>query len=72
MKYVKPLLAQKIFVGVRLKLPNAAKPVEALARVIWLESIEGNVENHNLGLEFKEITTADIDKIFELVIRSHM
>lgn len=66
------LLIQKVVVGVRLFLPGEKTPVEAIARVAWLESIDEKEEKCSLGLSFKEITSEAQDTLFRFIINSRM
>jgi c-di-GMP-binding flagellar brake protein YcgR len=69
---VTELLMQKVVVGVRIFLPGEEKPVEALARVAWLEAIDQEEHRCSLGLAFKEITSDAQDTIFRFIISSRM
>ncbi|HUU43569.1 MAG TPA: PilZ domain-containing protein [Planctomycetota bacterium] len=66
------LLVQKVVVGVRIYLPGEDDPVEALARVAWLESLDQNDNRCSLGLSFKEITSEAQDTLFRFIISSRM
>ena len=69
---VTDLLLQKVVVGVRIFLPGLDKPVEALARVAWLEAIDQDERRCSLGLSFKEITSDAQDILFRFIISSRM
>ncbi|HUW57746.1 MAG TPA: PilZ domain-containing protein [Planctomycetota bacterium] len=69
---VTELLVQKVVVGVRIFLPGEEKPVEALARVAWLEAIDEEQKQCSLGLAFKEITSEAQDTLFRFIISSRM
>jgi hypothetical protein len=69
---VTDLLLQKIVVGVRIFLPGEDKPVEALARVAWLEAVDHDKHRCSLGLAFKEITSDAQDTLFRFIIGSRM
>ena len=69
---VTDLLVQKVVVGVRIHLPGEEKPVEALARVAWLEAIDQDEHRCSLGLTFKEITSDAQDTLFRFIISSRM
>ena len=69
---VTELLMQRVVVGVRIFLPGEEKPVEALARVAWLEAIDQETKRCSLGLAFKEITSDAQDTIFRFIIGSRM
>ena len=71
-KLVTELLLQKVVVGVRIFLPGADEPVEALARVAWLEAIDQEDNMCSLGLSFKEITSAARDTLFRFIISSRL
>ena len=66
------LLVQKVVVGVRIYLPGEDEPVEALARVAWLEAIDQEDNRCSLGLSFKEITSEAQDVLFRFIISSRM
>ena len=66
------LLIQKVVVGVRIFLPGEDRPVEALARVAWLEAIDQEQNLCSLGLAFKEITSDAQDTLFRFIISSRM
>ena len=66
------LLVQKVIVGVRIFLPGEGNPVEALARVAWLEAIDEEQNKCSLGLAFKEITSEAQDALFRFVIGSRL
>jgi c-di-GMP-binding flagellar brake protein YcgR len=70
--WVPDLLMQKIVVGINLHLPAEDMPMKALTRVAWIETIDETSLQSAFGLRFKEITTADRDKIFKFVIRAQM
>ncbi len=69
---VADLLLQKVVIGVRIFLPGEDKPVEALGRVAWLESIDQDKKRCSLGLSFKEITSESQDILFRFIISSRM
>lgn len=69
-KYLAPMLQQKIAVAVMIQFPNETVPVKAIARVCWFESIEGSPECCHLGLNYREITLQDVDRIMRLIIQS--
>lgn len=70
--WVPDLLMQKIVVGVNLSMPDQEKPIKALTRITWIETIDEKTHRCNMGLEFREITAEDKDKIFLFVIRSQL
>ena len=69
---VTELLLQKAVIGVRIFLPGEDKPVEALARVAWLEAVDTDQKRCSLGLSFKEITSDAQDTLFRFIISSRM
>ncbi len=69
---VTELLLQKVVIGLRIFLPGEEKPVEALARVAWLEAIDRDEKRCSLGLSFKEITSEAQDILFRFIIGSRM
>lgn len=66
------LLMQKVVIGVRIDLPGASEPVEAIARVAWLDAIDEEAGKCSLGLAFKEITSDAQDALFRFIISSRM
>ncbi len=71
MDWITELLMEKILVAVTIDIPGSADPVQAIARVAWLEAIDQNTEVCQLGLTFKEITNESRDRIFDFVIKAH-
>ena len=69
--WITELLMEKVLVAVSIHLPGADAPVQAIARVAWLEAIDQNTEICQLGLTFKEITNDARDRILNLVIKAH-
>lgn len=72
LSWIPDLLMQKMVVGINILLPNEEKPIKALTRVSWLESIDDQTQRCAIGLKFKEITAEDRDKIFKFVIKAQM
>ena len=71
MDWITSLLRQKMYLGVRMELPER-EPVKALARVAWVGAMDEESRTCALGLSFKEITKPDQDKLFGYVIASRM
>ena len=71
MDWITELLMEKVLVAVSIELPDAGSPVQAIAKVAWLEAVDQNTEVCQLGLTFKEITGDDRDRILNLVIKAH-
>ncbi len=71
MDWITSLLRQTMYVGIRMELPERGT-VKALARVAWVGSMDEEARTCALGLQFKEITKDDRDKLFEYVIASRM
>ena len=69
---VTDLLLQKTVIGVRIFLPGEDKPIEALARVAWIEAIDADQKRCSLGVSFKEITSEAQDTLFRFIISSRM
>ncbi len=64
------LLSGRLGLAIRLDLPGG--PVEALARVAWIES-EGRIGSDvHMGLGFQEITTEDRDRVIRAVVDAFM
>ncbi len=70
--WVPELLTQRMAVAITLSLPGEFRPVETIARVAWIETIEPASHRCNLGLTFREITREDQDRLFRLVVRSQL
>ncbi len=70
--WVLELLTQKISVAVSVALPTEIEPVKALSRACWIETVDAATRRCNLGLQFKEITREDQDRIFRFVIKSQL
>ena len=68
---LKQVLEEKIAVRTTLRFPDEKEPIQALSRISWLEPDKNCPGKCMLGLEFKEISTEDVDKIFALIIRSY-
>lgn len=67
--WIAGLLTERIFLGVEIQLPGASEPVRALTRAAWVQApIQGSGDQCLIGLRFKEITRADLDRIFKFVI----
>lgn len=67
--WITELLMEKIVLAVTIELPDG-KPVQATARVAWLEAIDQNTEVCQLGLMFKEISAENQDRIFDYVAKN--
>ena len=72
LEWVPDLLMQKMAVGVSLQLPTENAPVLGLARVAWIETIDDRTRHCRLGLRYREITTADRDRLFQFVIHQQV
>lgn len=66
------LLLHKIVVGVNIWLPDSIDPVKALTRVAWIETVDEKTLMSCYGLNFREITTVDRDKIFRFVLKEQL
>ncbi len=71
MDWITSLLRQKMYLGIRLDLPGS-EPVKTLARVAWVGAMDEDARTCNLGLQFKEITKDDQEKLFKYVISTRM
>ena len=69
---LRQLLKEKITIWMLIELPEEASSVQALARVAWLESDKESAENCVLGLEFTQITSANVDKIYAMMLRKEV
>ncbi|MCD6404943.1 MAG: PilZ domain-containing protein [Planctomycetes bacterium] len=68
--WITELLMEKVLLALTVDLPEGP-PVQAIARVAWLEAIDQNTEVCQLGLTFKEITGENRDRILDFVITAH-
>ena len=70
------LYSGAVKLGVEIRLPGLAKPVQALARVVWLNKgplqTETGKVRYILGLEFKDITTVSEDIIRDYIIKHYI
>ncbi|MHC4859456.1 MAG: PilZ domain-containing protein [Planctomycetota bacterium] len=66
------LLTGKMKVGVSLMLPTFERPVTALTRVAWIEGLDEETQQANLGLRFKEISQEGQDEILRYIIKTQM
>ena len=72
LSWVPELLTQRMAMAVSLSLPGEFRPVETVARVAWIETIEPASHRCSLGLTFREITREDQDRVFRFVVRSQL
>ena len=70
--WLSKLLMRKMFVGINMMLPNAARPVKALCRAIWCSSVDDESGQLMIGLEFQEVTNKDKDLITQYIIKAQM
>jgi len=70
--WIPGLLTERIFLGVEIELPGQAEPVRALTRAAWVETIDAESGECQMGLRFKEITRGDLDRVFKFVIGAEM
>jgi len=67
--WIAGLLTERIFIGIELQLPDRPEPVRALTRAAWVQAaVQGSPDLCLIGLRFKEITRADLDRVFRFVI----
>lgn len=66
------LLLQRVAVGINLFLVPGEMPVKALSRVSWLESPPDGGDRCQMGLQFKEITKEDQDRILRFIIKAQL
>jgi len=70
-EYIMPLLMQKMALILSVKLPGESEPVYAIGRVAWIDAIEGeDPKKYAIGLRLHEISSADVDRIFEYIVHS--
>ena len=67
---LRQLLKEKITIWMLVELPEEESPIQALARVAWIQSDKEDPENCMLGLEFTQITSANVDKIYAMIVRN--
>ena len=53
-------------------IPERERPIQALARVAWIEGLDEASGRAQLGLVFREITTEAQDEVLAWVIRTRM
>ena len=70
--WLSKLLTRRMYIGINIMLPNAERPVKALARVIWSSSVQDDQGHVVMGLEFQEITNKDQDLLTQYIIRAQM
>lgn len=66
------LLLQRIAIGINLFLSAGEPPVKALTRVAWVEAPPDGGERCRIGLQFKEITKEDQDRILRFIIKAQL
>lgn len=70
--WIPDLLTHRIVVGVHLMVPNMFEPVKALTRLAWIEPIDEKQHLYSMGLTFKEIPTAERDRILTYIVQSKL
>lgn len=74
--WIEGLYSGLIKLGIEIKLPGEKRPIRALTKVVWLtkawQDNEGGLTKYVLGLEFLDITTADLDVIKSYIINSYL
>ena len=63
------LLMRRVSLVVEIRLPEH-QPINALARVAWLEAIDPAGQTCSMGLTFREITTSAQDELFRFIIHA--
>ena len=70
------LYSGAVKLGVEIRLPGLAKPVQALARVVWLNKgplqTETGKVRYIMGLAFRDITTVNQDIIEDYIIKNYL
>jgi len=70
------LYSGTVKLGIEIGLPGLAKPIQALARVVWLNKgplqTETGKVRYSMGLEFRDITSGQRDIIIEYIIKNYL
>jgi hypothetical protein len=66
------LLMQKVALVVRIYLPDEPRPVQAIARVAWIEAVSQSDDTCCFGLCFREITSEAQNALFRFIIETRM
>jgi len=75
MTWIPLLIMRKFVVGVKLELPGYEEPVMALCRAAWIDRANKKSKTEHtavFGLEFKEVSSGDKDRVLDYVIRQLM
>ena len=62
------LLMHKVALIIRVFLPDEPEPVQAIARVAWIESVSQSDRQCSFGLCFREITSEAQNLLFRFII----
>ncbi len=66
------LLLQRVAIGINLFLSAGEPPVKALTRVAWVEAPPDGGDRCRIGLQFREITKEDQDRILRYIIKAQL
>lgn len=70
--WVNDLLMRRIALALSVPIPAEYQPVQAMAKVAWLETIDPESRRCNMGLQFTEIGGEDQARLTRFVIRSQL
>ena len=69
--WVEELLGKRMSLAVSIRLPGVGGPVNAVARAAWINvDMEKKPIECEMGLEFREITQVDEQRLLEFIIAS--
>lgn len=69
--WVEELLGKKMAIAVSIRVPGVGGPVNAVARAAWINvDMDQKPATCEMGLEFREITQADEQRLLEFIIAS--
>lgn len=71
-EWVAGLLSGATKIGVKMKLPKMGEEIKALAKLIWIRRFQEGEDEHTVGLDFMDITTATRDILRTYIIDSYL
>ena len=71
-EWIPELLMRRMVLALKMFLPTEAEPVNALARLAWIEGMKEGEEKWGMGLEFQEMSAEDRDRITRFVIKTQL
>ena len=66
------MLLGKVALEVSIHLPGDEAPARAMTRIAWIEAADQDSHEFLLGLRFKEISSADRERIVQFIIKKQM